>query len=180
MTNWSEVVREYGPIVWRTAYRLLANEADAADCFQKTFLAAIELAAAQAVRNWPGVLKRIATARALDQLRGRLRDSLRFARFPEELPQDLSSHDPVDVAAGGELATALRLALCELDPQQAELFCLVRLEGMSNQDAATVLGITANHTGVLLHRARAALRARLAAFDPSREHTREANFERHQ
>ena len=28
MTDWNEVVRQYGPSVWRTAWRLLGNHAD--------------------------------------------------------------------------------------------------------------------------------------------------------
>ena len=78
---------------------------------------------------------------------------------------------PIDLAAGGELAAALRVALSAIDPVQAEVFCLVCLEELSYPDAAAVLGVTANHAGVLLHRARAALRERLRAFDPNREHT---------
>lgn len=171
MTNWPEVVREYGPVVWRTVYRLLGNEPDAADCFQNTFLAAVELSAAESVRNWPAALKRIATTRALDHLRHRHRRTARFAQLSDQSPADSSALDPADLISGGELADALRIALTEIDPQQAEVFCLVCLEGLSNTDAAAQLGVTANHVGVLLHRARAALRERLAAFDPYREHT---------
>jgi RNA polymerase sigma-70 factor (ECF subfamily) len=170
MMNWPELVREYGPVVWRTACRLLGHEADAADCFQRTFLAAVELDAAAPVRNWPAVLKRIATARALDQLRSRHRHTARSAPLPDEPPADPFAFDPSELACGGELAAALRAALPAVDPQQAEVFCLVCLEGFSNRDAAAHLGVTANHVGVLLHRARAALRDRLAAFDPHREH----------
>ncbi len=30
MTEWDRIVDEHGPLVWRTAVRLLGNEADAA------------------------------------------------------------------------------------------------------------------------------------------------------
>ncbi len=40
MTNWSHIVQEHGAIVWRTVHRLLGNEADEEDCFQRTFLSA--------------------------------------------------------------------------------------------------------------------------------------------
>jgi RNA polymerase sigma-70 factor (ECF subfamily) len=171
MTNWDAVVRDYGPVVWRTAYRLLAHEADAADCFQRTFLAALELEAAEPIRNWPAVLKRLTSARALEQLRARHRSAARLVGLPEEPPADYSVPDPVQLACGGELAAALRKALSAIDPVQAEVFCLVCLEGLPHPEAAAVLGITANHAGVVLHRARAALRERLRAFDPDREHT---------
>jgi RNA polymerase sigma-70 factor, ECF subfamily len=170
MTDWDAVVREYGPVVWQTAYRLLAREADAADCFQNTFVGAVALATAEPVRNWPAVLKRLATARALELLRARYR-SARAAALPDEPLADPAAPDPLAAAAGGELAEALRGALTAIDPRQAEVFCLVCLEGLPNADAAELLGVTPNHAGVLLHRARAALRERLSAFDPSRTHT---------
>jgi RNA polymerase sigma-70 factor (ECF subfamily) len=165
MTDWSAIVREFGPVVWRTAFRLLGNHADAADCFQRAFLSAVEQPGT--VGNWPGFLKRLATARALEQLRTRYRDAPR-SRDLDDPPAPAA--DPLDAAAAGELADALRAALAEIDPQQAEVFCLVCLDGLSYPDAAAGLGVTANHAGVLLHRARAALRERLRAFDPNREH----------
>jgi RNA polymerase sigma-70 factor (ECF subfamily) len=161
MTDWPAVVRDHGPLVWRTAYRLLADHADAADCFQRTFLAAVELAARQPVRCWPAVLRRLSTARALEQLRQRYRRPVALAAEPPTLA------DPLDAASAGELADALRRALAALDPLQAQVICLVCLDGRSNADAAADLGLTANHVGVLLHRARQALRLQLAAFDPA-------------
>lgn len=171
MTNWPEVIRDCGPVVWRTAYRLLGHDADTADCFQQTFLAAVELEAAEPVRSWPAVLKRIATTRAMDQLRTRYRAKARTEPLADEPGVDLSALDPALLASGGELAAALRTALSNIDSRQAEVFCLVCVEGLSHQDAADAVGITANHAGVLLHRARAALRERLAAFSPKYAHT---------
>jgi RNA polymerase sigma-70 factor (ECF subfamily) len=165
MTDWPAVVREYGPLVWRTAYRLVGTDADAADCYQQAFLAAVRLAAAGPVRHWGGALRRLATARALDLLRARHRArAAEFTDAPDPRPAD-----PISAAAAGELAGQLRAALAELDPLPAELFCLVALDGLSNAEAAAELGVTANHAGVLLHRARAALRAKLRAFDPAGE-----------
>lgn len=171
MPDWPAIVTEFGPLVWRTAYRLLGNDADAADCFQRTFVSAVEFTGA--VANWPGLLRRLATARALEQLRQRSRTAGRFAPLPESPPADGRAADPLDLAAGGELADRLRDALTTIDPVQAEVFCLVLLEGFSYRAAADQLGITPNHAGVLLNRARAALRERLRSFDP-------ANHEGHQ
>ena len=170
MTDWDAVVREHGPAVWRTACRLLTHEADAADCFQNTFVSAVDLAAGEPVRNWSAVLKRLATARALELLRARYRAAARSRALPDELPADPTAPDPLAASVGSELADALRVALTTIDAQQAEAFCLVCLEGLRNGDAAGLLGITPNYTGVLVYRARAALRDRLRAFDPTREH----------
>jgi RNA polymerase sigma-70 factor (ECF subfamily) len=162
MTDWPALVREHGPRLWAVAYRLVTHEADAADCVQRAFLDAVELRGP--VRSWPAVLVRLTTARALDCLRRRYR------RADRSEPLDFDpagGADPLDLAAGGELAAALRRALADIDPVQAELFCLVGLDGWSNADAAAHLGVTANYAGVLLHRARAALRLKLKAFDPN-------------
>ena len=54
MTDWPAIVGEHGPLVWRTAYRLLGGHADAADCFQETFVSAMDVAGREDVENWPG------------------------------------------------------------------------------------------------------------------------------
>jgi RNA polymerase sigma-70 factor (ECF subfamily) len=51
-----------------------------------------------------------------------------------------------------------------LKPRHAMLLHLVELDGTSVLAAAVALGVTANHASVLLHRARAELRAALEAF----------------
>jgi RNA polymerase sigma-70 factor (ECF subfamily) len=164
MTDWPELIREHGPLVWRTAYRLLNHDADAADCFQRTFLAAVEIERKQQVRCWLALLKRLATARALEQLRQRHRRKTRSEPWPENSPADSRADDPLQAAVGGELAGRLRDALAEIDPLQADVFCLTCLEGLSYAEVAEQLGITTNHAGVLLSRARAALREKLAVF----------------
>ena len=83
MIDWTKIVEEHGPDVWRTAYRLLSSHEDASDCYQETFLAAVEFARRQKVICWPAVLKRIVTARALDQLRRRYRVAARRTAFAD-------------------------------------------------------------------------------------------------
>jgi RNA polymerase sigma-70 factor (ECF subfamily) len=167
MTDWSQVVQQHGPMVWRTAQRLVNNEADASDCFQRTFLAALELERTQPVRNWPALLKRLATARALECLRQRRREAGRRAALPEGSVADRREVGPVQAAEAGELAGHLREALAGLDAQQAQVFCLACLEGFSYQQIADQLGVTVNYVGVLLHRARSGLQQRLQAHGPA-------------
>jgi RNA polymerase sigma factor (sigma-70 family) len=166
MTDWPALLRDHGPLVWRTAYRLLGREADAADCYQQTFLAAVELERHEPIRHWPATLKRIAAARALDRLRERYRQSTRSGDLPAD-QADVRMADPVDLAQAGELAVRLRIALTEIDPRQAEAFCLIALDGHSYDDAAVAMTVSANHAGVLLTRAKTALRERLHAFAPA-------------
>lgn len=168
MTDWSKIVEEHGAIVWNTAHRLLRNDADAADCFQQTFLAAVELARNEPVRHWPALLRRIATARALEQLRVRIRERGRHEAFDAGVPAESRSHNPLELVQTSELAERLRLALGDMDPRQAQVFCLSQLEGLSYNEVAIELGLTANHVGVLLNRSRATLKERLAVFAPIR------------
>lgn len=164
MPDWPAIVADHGPLAWRVAFRIVAHDADAADCVQKAFVGLVDLFHREGVRDWPAAVTRLSTARALDCLRSRKR-----SRVPELVtdPPGRES-DPVALAEAGELADALREALADIDPAQAEAFCLTALDGFTNQQAAAALGRTANHVGVLVYRARAALRAKLQPFDPSR------------
>jgi len=160
--DWQVIVKQHGLIVWQTAYRLLGNYTDTADCFQETFICALAVSRRQQVRNFPALLSRLATARAIDQLRQRTRRP----RANTE-PADLSAvpgcnPDPPKELETGELAAKLRKAIAQLPPQQAEIFCLRYLNGMSYRLIAKQLGIRTSAAGVSLHRARAKLRVLFA------------------
>ena len=164
MPDWPAIVAAHGPLAFRVAYRVVGHAADAADCVQKAFVGLVALHAREGVRDWPAAVTRLSTARALDCLRSRKRSAV------PELVTDPPGRecDPLACAEAGELADALRVALAKIDPSQAEAFCLTAVEGMTNHEAAAALGRTANHVGVLVYRARAALRVQLQAFDPGR------------
>ncbi|HEX5472813.1 MAG TPA: sigma-70 family RNA polymerase sigma factor [Lacipirellulaceae bacterium] len=170
MADWSQIVNEHGPLVWRTAQRLLQHEADTADCFQRTFIAALELSQRETIRDWPALLRRLATARALEQLRKRMLDRGRFGadggKSGVDRRADIKAIEPNDAASAHELADHLRLALSQIEPLQAEVFCLACLDDRSYAEIARQLDITSNYVGVLLNRAKAALRERLAAHEP--------------
>ncbi|MGO9113347.1 MAG: RNA polymerase sigma factor [Thermoguttaceae bacterium] len=166
MMDWSQVVQEYGPIVWKTVSRLLNNEADAADCFQNTFVSALKLSRAETVHNWAGLLKRLATARALDRLRQRRRESSRCIGMPEGFHPTEKAPGPSRVAESIELTEHLRNVLADLDARQAEVFCLACLEDFDYRHIAEQLGLTVGHVGVLLNRAKSSLRERLRAHAP--------------
>src|SRR4051794_33292931 len=74
MNKHAEIVRLHGGMVWQTVYRLTGREEDARDCFQETFVKALALAEKEPIRNWIGVLKRVATMTAVDALRRRVRE----------------------------------------------------------------------------------------------------------
>ena len=170
MVDWSQVVQQHGSLVWTTVYRLLRHDADAADCFQRTFLSALELSRTETVRNWPGLLQRLGTARALESLRQRLRQGRRLRPLLADFAVSSGTAGPDQAAAVSELGDHLREALAELDARQAQVFCLICLDGQSYAETAEQLGLTVSHVGVLLNRARAGLRERLRSHEPAAAH----------
>lgn len=167
MTDWSTLVQQYGPLVWKTAFRLLNHDADAADCFQNTFVSALELSRQQVIRNWPGILRHLATHKALERLRQRRRTVRALTELNESDHTHFAACSSEQNTLASELTSQLRIALSELDPKQAQVFCLCCLEEASYQEVASDLGLTVNHVGVLLNRAKANLRDRLRAFAPA-------------
>ncbi|HEV3162583.1 MAG TPA: sigma-70 family RNA polymerase sigma factor [Isosphaeraceae bacterium] len=169
MPDWDAIVGQHGRLVWRTAYRLLGNHADAGDCFQETFLSALSAARRQRVDNWGGFLQRLATARALDRLRRRLRQSARAGHLSDEATVPCPEPGPSVQAEAQELNDQLRRALADLPPKQAEAFCLHYLEQWSYQQVGQHLGLATNAVGSLLHRARAGLRDALSSVASGQE-----------
>jgi len=156
--NWRIIVKKHGPIVWQTAYRLLGSDADAADCFQETFVSALKVSRRQRVRNFQALLVRLATTRAIDKLRQRFSNSQACTDAADLATVPSANPSPVQQAQMDELAERLRKALAKLPPQEAQVFCLRYLNDMSYRQIAKELGIQTNAAGVLLHRAKTKLR----------------------
>ena len=173
VNDWKTVVEGYGPLVWQTAYRLLANSADAADCFQETFLAALEISRRQQVRNLPGLLTRLATTRAIDRLRQRIRRDRHETNAGDPGP-GAEVADPLEQLDAQDRAQRLRSAIGQLPSQEANVFCLRYLNEMSYLEIARELKIGVSAVGVSLHRAKARLRELLIAKGVEYEVSHEA------
>ena len=156
--DWQMIIKKHGPSVWQTAYRLLGNEADSADCYQETFVCALEFSRRQRVQNYSALLTRLATARAIDQLRRRFRQSHLETNPADWAAVQSANSDPAQQVHQRELAAKLRESISRLPPQEAQVFCLRYLSDMSYRQIAKELGIKTNTAGVLLHRARTKLR----------------------
>ncbi len=156
--DWNSITEQHASAVWQTAYRLLHNQADAADCLQETFLAAFELAQRQRVRNMRGLLLRLATTRAIDRLRQRTRRSREESGCADWQDFACSRPGPDAEAQSQELAAQLRDAIAQLPPQEADAFCLRYFNDFSYREIARELGIKTGTAGVLLHRAKTRLR----------------------
>jgi RNA polymerase sigma-70 factor (ECF subfamily) len=152
VTDWERIVREHGPRVFGTAWRILGHAADAEDVVQEVFLQAHQLQRTRPIRFWGAFLRRLAACRALDRLRQRR------ATVPLDGHDTATADDgPEEAAIGHELASRLRAAIARLPEREAGVFCLRYYEELSYEEIAESLGIAPGAVGVALHKARAKL-----------------------
>jgi RNA polymerase sigma-70 factor (ECF subfamily) len=152
VADWDRIVREQGPLVYRTAWRILGHAADTEDVVQEVFLQAHQFVKTRAVRHWSGLLRRLAACRALDRLRQR-RSTLSL----DGLDLPTNGEMPDEAAVSRELADRLRLSIAELPPREAEVFCLRYFDDLSYQEIAESLSISSGAVAMALHKARAKL-----------------------
>jgi RNA polymerase sigma-70 factor (ECF subfamily) len=161
LTDWQRFVREHGPPVYGTAWRILGHAADAEDVVQDVFLEAYRLQRTQEVRHWPALLRRMAACRALDRLRRR-----QTATPVDGLRLVAPGGGPEDEARARELEDRLLQALPRLPAREAEVFCLRYFEQLAPEEVAAALNISPSAVSTALHKARARLALLLA--EPSR------------
>jgi RNA polymerase sigma-70 factor (ECF subfamily) len=159
LDDWDRIVREHGPTVFATAWRILGHSADTEDVVQEVFLQAHQMAQGEVVRCWEALLRRLAACRALDRLRKRRR----HLSLDEAPIHDGPSADPEAVAQERELASRLRDALTRLPAREASVFCLRFFDDLPYEQIARALGITEGAAATALHKARTRLEAILLA-----------------
>lgn len=163
------LVRSYGPQVMAVARRYLRSEADAADCFQDTFIAIFQniesFQQRSSFRQW---VRGVAVKQSLMKLRKRKRQ--REESIEHMLPMFDDSGSRIEVASPrqksgiGELIDAekMRTVVREGIDRLPEVYRLVLLlrdiDGYSTSEAAHILGIRLSATKTRLHRARSALK----------------------
>jgi RNA polymerase sigma-70 factor (ECF subfamily) len=147
----------FAPMVAGICWRILGHRADAEEAVQETFLKALELSEREPVRNWPGLLRRLATTSALARLRGR-RNSVN-AEETELLSREQSPQERLERK---ELQTRLRDAMAKLPPRDAEVFCLRYLESLSHEEIVHALEIPYASVTSAIYRARTRLEAEFA------------------
>jgi RNA polymerase sigma-70 factor, ECF subfamily len=154
--EFDRVFRAYHGLVFRTAYRITGNAADAEDVSQTVFLRLYRRGNhGEVLENEESYLRRAAINAALDVIRARQTD--REVELTD-LPAEPSDDDP------RELRQALGRALAQLKPRSAEIFAMRFLEGFSNPQIARMLGISQVLVAVLVHRTRQQLRKELGTY----------------
>ena len=182
--GWAELYERHYEAVFRAALRITGNPADAEDVLQLVFLRVLareerrkvgppkradEPALSSRVaqrRDNPGdrggnvedvalpaaYFKRAAVNAAVDVLRRR---ELRA----ESAYDDLAEH--AEVQPRLLLKERLRRAIAVLDSEDASLFLLRHVEGLSNEELAVMFHIEKNNVAVRLHRIRHRLQAEM-------------------
>lgn len=138
-------------MVFRTAYRLTGNAADAEDVLQTVFLRLLKRVPDSPEFQQPeSYLRRAAINASLDLIRERI----------AKRTHSSASGDPA-CEPNPEFRYALRQALAALDPRQAEMFVLRYFEGHSNAEIARLLDTNPFTVAVNLHRTRRRLQGQL-------------------
>jgi len=154
--------------VYRAAYRVTGNAADAEDAVQTVFLRLVRLPDGKLREDAGGFLHRSAVNAGLDILRSRQRAGWVPLERLERVDSSFGASElgnPERDRATRELRRRLRLALSRLSPRAAEMFALRYFEGLGNAEIADLLGVSPGVVAVLLHRTRARLRKELKALE---------------
>jgi RNA polymerase sigma factor (sigma-70 family) len=148
------LARQYGPVVFRAAWRVLGGRAAAEDVQQQVFLRLIE-SPPRNVESWPAYLTTAATRLAIDHLRRQRRWKLLAPLWKAGEPED----SPAEDAERAEAGRFMRAALARLNPRDASCFVMRHLHGLAPAEIGSALGLSENHVSVSVHRARKALEA---------------------
>lgn len=155
-TELERAFRAQHGMVFRTAYRITGNAADAEDVLQTVFLRLLRRTSdSDAMKNEESYLRRAAINASLDVIRSRQSNQ---AVELVDVPGDRAEGDVI------ELRQALGRALSKLQPRSAEIFTLRFIEGMSNLEIARALGLSQVSVAVTVFRTRQQLRKELAKY----------------
>ena len=153
--GFAELYERHHEAVFRAALRVTGNPADAEDVLQTVFLRVFAGARGGNIEDVAlpaAYFRRAAVNAAVDVLRRR--------EHRAEAPHD-SGAAPVAVQPSLLLKERLRRALAILDKEDASLFLLRHVEGLSNEELAGMFQIEKNNVAVRLHRIRQRLQAEM-------------------
>lgn len=154
-----ELLAHYEQPIYRFGLRMCGDEEAAREVLQETMLAAFRnlgtFRGDAALSTW---LYQIARSFCIKQRRG--------VRRTEAIDEALADHapEPDAMVHARRIGEALAAAIAALPVDQREVLVLRDVEGLSAAEAADVIGIEVGALKSRLHRARLALRERLASI----------------
>jgi RNA polymerase sigma-70 factor (ECF subfamily) len=154
--------------LFRVAFRITGNEADAEDVVQEAFLRGYQkLESFESRSNFGTWIYRIAVHCALDRISARKTDD--GSRVAEATDPEQNEIQLADLAAGpdrlllsGEIGALQQAAMRGLTPTERTAFVLRHMEDCSSEEIAAALGIAPNAAKQAVFRAVHKLRLRLA------------------
>jgi RNA polymerase sigma-70 factor (ECF subfamily) len=157
--------REHHGAIFRAAYRITGDAADAEDVLQTVFTRLLRREEQPDLSESAGsYLHRAAVNAALDLIRARKRARTVDLTDVSEHLVDQNDPGPERRQGSRELAQRLRAAMTRLSPRQAEIFTMRYFEGLGNLEISTMLGATQTSIAVILHRARHRLQKELGSL----------------
>lgn len=161
--------------IYRFGAKMCRDEEDAKDVLQDTMMAAVrsipEFRGGAALSTWLYAIARsfcIKKRRTSKFAPERIESLEAQAGQAEEIAD--ARRSPEDDAAGRQLQHALDAAIADLDPMYREVIVLRDVEGLSAPEVAEVMGLSVEAVKSRLHRARTAVRERIApALGPPAE-----------
>ena len=153
VAGFSELYERHYEAVFRAALRVTGNPADAEDVLQTVFLRVMaQGGVGEDVAQPAAYFRRAAVNAAVDVLRRR---ELRAESFYDHQAPHAAVQPP------GLLKERLRRAVAVLDSDDASLFLLRHVEGLSIDELAGMFRVEKNNVAVRLHRIRRRLQAEM-------------------
>ena len=153
LAGFAELYERHYEAVFRAALRVTGSPADAEDVLQTVFLRALaQRGDVEEVALPAAYFRRAAVNAAVDVLRRR-------ERHGESPYDDLAPHAAVHSPL--LLKERLRRAIATLDSEDASLFLLRHVEGLSIEELAGMFRMEKNNVAVRLHRIRHRLQAEM-------------------
>jgi RNA polymerase sigma-70 factor (ECF subfamily) len=150
LTGFAELYERHYEAVFRAALRITGRPADAEDVLQTVFLRVLARGGDVEDVTLPAAyFRRAAVNAALDVLRRR------------EVHAESEYEDHAAVEPQLLLKERLRRAIAAVDSDDAGLFLLRHVEGLSIDELAGMFGMTKNNVAVRLHRIRLRLQAEM-------------------
>jgi RNA polymerase sigma-70 factor, ECF subfamily len=164
------LVARHSQVLFRAAYRITGNEADADEAVQDAFLRGYrKLETFESRSNFGTWIYRIAVRCALDKIASRRKEESR--RVAEEDDPELEAVQVADPSAGperllldGEIGALREQAMSGLTATERGAFVLRHLEDCSMEEIGEALGIAPNAAKQAVYRAVHKLRRRLAVL----------------
>lgn len=154
--EFSRLFDEHHGMVFRTAYRITGNAADAEDVLQTIFLRLIRRSPTDVLESEESYFRRAAVNASLDVIRAK--------QASTAVPLSEASGAAGTEANTSDIRDCLRRAFACLTPRSAEMFALRYLEGLSNQQIARMLDVSQVLVAVTLHRARRQLQKEIRSY----------------